>query len=300
MNVQSLARFTGVLLFGAISAKGQLILSDNYNVTTSGTGFALGSGINTGINPPTTRFTGSAAANLRYYQTVTGKAVTAFDINANRLRVNTDAGIGRFTLSADSATPYDFASDLGSLAATPASPAAYDLRISMRNNATSNARFSFALGTVEGDATTWDFGLQLFRATTSDSFYTVQRRVDIGSSGVPDLNAAMTVTAASTWQTSIDFLIRVTDAGAESSTYNSRVQVSMDNGTSWFYDTATDGSLPNGFRLDGTGRYIMFDQAGNSSGAVFYDNFSITSIPEPSMLALGGLTAVALLIRRKR
>ena len=55
----------GFLLLGS-AAYGQLILGDDYNVAGSGTGFVLGSGVNSGINPPTTRMTGSAAANMRY------------------------------------------------------------------------------------------------------------------------------------------------------------------------------------------------------------------------------------------
>ena len=83
-----------------------------------------------------------------------------------------------------------------------------------------------------------------------------------------------------------NFLIRVTDAGAESGTdYHSRVQVSTNNGASFFYDTATDTALPNGFRFDGPGRYIIFDQAGNTSGNVFYDNFSVTWISGPTAVA---------------
>lgn len=67
----------------------------------------------------------------------------------------------------------------------------------------------------------------------------------------------------------VNFLIRVTDAGAESGTScHSRVRVSMDGGSTWIYDTSTDGDLPNGFRLDGPGRYIDFDVAGNLSASV--------------------------------
>lgn len=69
------------------------------------------------------------------------------------------------------------------------------------------------------------------------------------------------------------FIIRVTDAGAESSAYNSRVQVSQNNGATWAYDTATDAVLPNGFRFNGAGRYVSFDIAGNNSSFVTYDNF---------------------------
>ncbi|HEY4417540.1 MAG TPA: hypothetical protein VGO57_17745, partial [Verrucomicrobiae bacterium] len=43
-------------------------MSDQYGVVDTGSGFGLGSGINSGINPPPTRLTGTVAANLRYIQ----------------------------------------------------------------------------------------------------------------------------------------------------------------------------------------------------------------------------------------
>ena len=55
--------------------------------------------------------------------------------------------------------------------------------------------------------------------------------------------------------------IRITDAGSETTTYNSRVQVSLDGGATWFYDTSTDDDLPNGWRLNGAGRYLLWDVA---------------------------------------
>ena len=113
------------------------IISDNYNVTTTTTGFALDNGVNYGINPPTTRLTGTAAANLRYIQTATGRSAGSYGISSSKLRVTTENTIGRFTLSANGSTPYSFASVLGTLVATPANPAVYDIKISMQNNATS-------------------------------------------------------------------------------------------------------------------------------------------------------------------
>jgi len=283
------------------SAFGQTtIISDNYNITKNGTGFALDEGVNTGIIPPNTnRMTGTVAANLRYLQTVVNKDPSQYDIvSSARLRVVKDpsgsADIGRFTLSADGSSPFDFSSALGALYATPANPATYDVHISMRNDATGTARFSFGFATAEGNVTTWDFGIQLYRASSGDDFYTVQRRIDDGSSGAGDVNQPMLTMAAGTGGTMIDFLMRVTDAGAESgSDYHSRVQVSIDGGSTWFYDTSTDTTyLPNGWRFDGPGRYMIFDQAGNTSGNVFYDDFSIISTyappPPPDRIWTGG------------
>ncbi len=259
------------------------IISDDCTTANTNSGFALGEGVNSGINPPdNTRLTGTAVANLRYYQTVTSRDPSHYAINSNRIRVTTQTQIGRFTLSANGSTPFDFSPALGALYATPANPATYDIAIGMRNDATSTARFSFGFATAEGDVTTLDFGVQLYRATSGDDFYTVRKRIDAGSSGVADINAAMLTMDAGTGGTMVNFLIRVTDAGAEGDTnYNSRVQVSIDNGATWFYDSSTDGDLPNGWRFDGPGRYMIFDQASNGSGNVFYDSFSIISTYAP-------------------
>jgi hypothetical protein len=159
---------TSFLFLGG-AAWGQVIVSDNYNISGSGTGFALNAGVNSGINPPTTRLTGTAAANLRYISTST-KADSAYSITSNKLRVTAAANAGRFTLSANGTSPFNFASALGSGTATPSNRVVYDLVISMVNNTAGTQRFSFALGTAEGDATTWDFGIQIFRTAASDNF----------------------------------------------------------------------------------------------------------------------------------
>lgn len=297
-------------VLSATLAHGQLLLvSDNYNVTGDGTGFALDTGVNSGINPPTTRLTGSIAADMRYIQTFTGKAATAYSITDNKQHTELSANAGRFTLSADGTTAYDFSSVLGIAAATAAHPVVYEITISMANTVSGTTRFSFAVATTEDNANFWDFGLQLWRANAANDFYTIQKRIDrvsytleTDSSGnTGDINAAITTLGAGTYGTEIDFLIRVTDAGAEASTFNSRIQLSMDGGSNWFYDTATDSALPLGFRFDGLSRYFSWDQAGAASGtgAVTYDNFSVVLVPEPSSFALGVLGGLVLLALRR-
>src|SRR6185436_574230 len=148
--------------------------------------------VNSGINPPTTRLTGTAAANLRYIQTFT-KTNTAFSIASNKLRVTAAANPGRFTFSEDGTTPFNFASGLGTGAATPQNRVVYEISIRMANSSAGVQRCSFALGTAEGDATTWDFGVQVYRTADSDNFYTIGKRIDTGSSGLAsDLNAFIT------------------------------------------------------------------------------------------------------------
>ncbi len=260
------------------AGQGQVILSDNFNVTASGTGFSLNSGVNSGINPPTTRLGGTAAPNLRYFPTGT-KTNTAFSINSNKARITSATNPGRFTFSSNGSSAFNLASVLGVTTATPQSPVIYDLSIAIANNSAGVQRCSFALGTSEGDATTWDFGIQLFRTDETDNFYTIGKRIDTGSSGLAaDVNTFITNTLPGTYGSEITFLMRVTDAGSETNSFNSRVQLSMDGGLTWFYDTDSDSALPSGWRLNGTGRYIMWDIAPDA-GTVTYDNFSLVPVP---------------------
>src|SRR5215203_1272967 len=94
-NISYLALFL-ILLTIISSAPAQVIISDDYNITTVNEGFVLGNGGNTGINPPTNRMTGAVAADLRYYQTATARNPSFYDINTSRLRVSQNATIGRF------------------------------------------------------------------------------------------------------------------------------------------------------------------------------------------------------------
>ena len=264
------------------------VVSDNCTATNVGSGFGFDNGVNSGINPPNTnRITGTVASTLRYLQTATARPTTEYTINNNRMRVTTDNSIGRYTISGNGATPFDFGPAVGASYASSTNRAVYDVKISMRNDASSNARFSFAIATQEGDTSVWDFGLQMYRAATANTFYTLQKRIDTGSSGLAsDLNATMATTAAGTVSNLISFLIRITDAGAQTNGFDSRVQVSIDNGATWIYDTDTDAALTSGttnhWRFDGSARYIIFDQAPNTSGPVFYDNFSIVSTYAPA------------------
>ncbi len=307
--MKNLVQFAAILFLAGLTAHGQTIIADDYNVTGSGTGFALGSGVNSGINPPTTRLTGSMAANMRYFRTATGRAETDYSIGANALQVAGGANSGRFTLSNDGTTAFDFGPALGTSLATAVNPVVYDITISMANNSASGNqyRFSFALATVENNANFWDFGIQLYRSTTTSARYAIGRRIDVvsyttatDSSGTTgDLNDPyITTTGANTFGSQIDFLIRVTDAGAETSTFNSRVQVSRNGGSTWLYDTDSDAALPDGFRFDTASRYFSWDIAGGAVAT--YDNFSVTIVPEPSVAALGLLAAAALIVRRRR
>ncbi|MGZ4975209.1 MAG: hypothetical protein ACXWDN_20795, partial [Limisphaerales bacterium] len=92
---------------GGVLHAGTVLVSDLYNVMGSGSGFALNTGVNTGINPPTTRLTGTVAANLRYINTGT-KATSAYTIGSSKLKVAAVTNPGRFVLSANGTTAFDF------------------------------------------------------------------------------------------------------------------------------------------------------------------------------------------------
>jgi endonuclease/exonuclease/phosphatase family metal-dependent hydrolase len=181
-------------------------------------------------------------------------------------------------------TSFDFASALGISSASATNPAIYDLAITINNNSAAGQRCSFAIGTAEGDATTWDFGFQIYRTNNTDDAYAIGKRIEAGSSGLAtNLNELLTVLTPNTYGNDITILMRVSDVGAETTTYNSRVQLSLNNGNSWFYDTDTDPDLPNGWRLNGAGRHVMWDIAPDA-GPVAYENFSLKLNPTLSTL----------------
>ncbi len=262
-----------------VAARGQiLIVADDYNVTGKGTGFALDAGVNTGINPPVTRLTGLAAPNLRYYQYSGAKTNTLHSIGTNRFYIARGVESTTITLG-PGAGAFNFSPVLRSVSATPDLPTVYEIRIKMAASPQGDQRFSFALSSDLGGSGVWDFGLQINRPDTGQDFYTVYRRIDLNSSGTSDLNSAIGATAPGTWSYEAPFLIRVTDAGVETETFHSRVQVSMDDGATWIYDTQTDPELPNGWRLDTAGRYLLWDCPGWGRGT--YDDFSVTWISGP-------------------
>ena len=152
----------------------------------------------------------------------------------------------------------------------------------MNNQSAGNQRFTLALGTAEGDVSTWAFGVQVFRTNGANSFYAIGKIIDTASTGLAeDVNEPITTLTANTFGDDIMVLMRVTDAGAETTTFNSRVQISLNGGNSWIYDTDTDPDLPNGWRLNAAGRHIMWDIAPNA-GPVTYENFSLKLNPPAS------------------
>ena len=262
---------------GALAAT--LIIEDQYDAANTDSGFALGSGVNSGINPPATRLTGVDPAGLRYIRIAGSTKAASAHYITNDAKLAVAPATSSSTISLSTGTgAFDFGPSLNTASQTPATPGVYDLTINMANAtaAANNYRFSFAFGSAAGNTAAWDFGIQLYHANAADSAYTLQKRIRKAASGTgTDLN--LPIGLVGTYPNEVAFLIRVTDAGAESgANYHSRVQVSVDGGSTWIYDTATDPDLPNAaIRFSGLGRYVSWDIAPNA-GPVTYDNFSLT------------------------
>ena len=218
------------------------------------------------------------------------EATTAYTITSNKAQVDPVANPGRFVLSADGTTSFDYGPALGTAVATPATPIVYDISISIKNASSDNQRCSFALGTAETDANSWDFGFQIYRTNSTMTKYFIGKRIDTDASGLAaDLNSSIILLGANTFGTELTILMRVTDAGAETTAFHSRVQLSLDAGATWFYDTASDSDLPNGFRFNATSRHLMFDQA-PGAGPITFDNFTLTWKSGPRTWTGGGTT----------
>lgn len=298
--------FKTLTLLGAISvinasAIGETIISDTFTAVNVTNGFLLGAGINSEINPPTsTRLTGTVAADLRYIRRG-NKGDSAYSVSSGTNAVITQGlQAGRFSLGDGTTNElgtnivFDFGPALGVTNATPENRLIYEVGISMNNrvnvNNTNNTvgRMTFAFGTVEGGGGSWSFGVQIL--PTTNGTYNVYKRIKPLASGLAsDLNVLI-ATNAGTNGTELSFLMRITDAGAEPDTLtnaNSRLELSLDAGATWFYDTQSDAALTNGWRLETATRYVSFDQAAQS-GQMNYDNFFI-QIPE----ANGGVLSIS-------
>ena len=88
------------------------IIRDDYNASGRGTGFLLNQGINSGIHPPATRLTGSAAPRITYLYTQGSRPRPPRLI---RWRQQTCGGGGANSdgyALADGSTPFNFADAL--------------------------------------------------------------------------------------------------------------------------------------------------------------------------------------------
>ena len=265
-----------------------LIMSDNFDVVNSGTGFALNTGVNTGINPPTsTRLVGSVVAAARYNKVEGARgAANHFITNAvpatapGKMFVGFGTTQSRITFT-NSGTLTDFGPALFTSAATPDVPTVYELQFKIAHFGTN--RVGFGISTADGGAGVWDFGFELMRNLDTEPM-SLMKRVDTASGGLGvDLNGTITNNIGAAGE-ELNFKLRITDAGAESSTFSSRVELAIIRGgaTNWIYDTLADTTeLPFGWRFDGVTRYLIWNFAGGA-GPGTVDDLSLTWISGPT------------------
>jgi formylglycine-generating enzyme required for sulfatase activity len=249
---------------------GQLVLSDSCNVSggdSSSTGFGVNVGANYQIS---SRLSGTASNGLSYLETTTGansKAASSYSIKTNRIYVAVAANPGRFTFTANGTSPKDLGVVLGSDSATPADPVIYELAVKMSNQSGNANRTSFGISTFDTGVQDWNLGIQFVNNGADLDIY---RRIDGASNPSGGDYNDVIATLAGQARAEVDLRLRITDAGAESSTghFNSHYEV-FANGTLVF------ASATNDFRFASSPtRLILFDTAGNS-GPVTYDDFSL-------------------------
>lgn len=266
-----LSKALAITLFAlnAVSSFGQLVLSDHCDVTGGNSG-STGFGVNAGVNYQiASRLTGSASNGLSYLQTATTKAPSSYSITSNKITVAVAANPGRFTFTADRATPKDLGPVLGSDTATATQPAIYELSVKISNRSSGTDRTSFGVASADGGIQDWNLGIQLVNSGADLNLY---RRVDGNSnpSGTDYNNVIATLPGQAGAE--ITLKIRVTDAGGESGiAFNSKYEV-FANGSLVFTSSAGDFRFANS-----AARLVLFDTA-PSAGPVTYDEFSLNLV----------------------
>ncbi len=254
------------------------MLSDHCDVTggsSAGTGFGVNAGVNYQV---ATRLTGTASNGLSYLQTATTKAASSYSISSNKISVAVAANPGRFTFTADHATPKDLGAVLGSDMATAVTPKIYDLAVKISNRSSGTERTSFGVATADGGIQDWSLGMQLVNSGTDLSCIgeLIPRRTRLRLTTITSLQHCPGQAGAE-----ITLRIHVTDAGAESgSAYSSKYEVFV-NGTLVFSSGAGDFRFANS-----AARLILFDTA-PSAGPVTYDDFSLTAVTTYERAAAG-------------
>ncbi len=286
----------GMMLAGLAlgSAHGAtLVLSDNFDVVGSGTGFNLDTGVNRGITATSTRLQGTAAAGIRYNKIEGGRNGSLHWITNSaagqppgKLFINYGGAPSTIALTNIAGGLTDFGPALFATAATPDVPSVYHLQMTMANIGTN--RFGFGISSAPGIPNNWDFGFEIYRDDESTQNLSMQARMNQNSAGVGANVSSFVTNDVGLAGEEITFLIRMTDAGAETGTYNSRGEIAIiRNGTTnWIYDTQLDtANVPYGLRFRNTPRYLLLYVPGGA-GPVTADDLSLTWISGPTRLPL--------------
>jgi arylsulfatase A-like enzyme len=242
-----------------------LVIADTYDVTggnSPGTGFGANAGVNYQY---ATRLNGAASGSLIGYRLgstggTSPRVGADFSIEGNRLAAAARNGNGRFEVTADGTTAFNFG---GFLAGRT-----YELSIQMDIStvgASYAQRMSLSLADVSDlPVNNVNLGVQI--GTDSAGALGVFKRIDAdSSSGGADINAKLV--SGLPVGVPITLKLRVVDSNADLTNYASSYEIFV-NGAS--VNTGT-------FRFNGstTDRYLIFDVAAHE-GPVYYDNLQLT------------------------
>lgn len=266
------------------TASAQLIFADSFNVTDgfSGTGFGP-TGVNLEID---SRLSGSAPAlnpgmtMRRNTAPSPTRGANQYSIFDNQLQILEGVNAGGFQYSADDGvTGFNFGSFLEGQT--------YEIKLTMRLGETENTsrRMSFYVTDIpspDAGVGASNYGFQLVSNATSGGPMSIFERISaaasptgvaINQSVFPDLD----------FDTPVQLRLVITDsANYEPGVYESTYELFVN-------DTfATAGN----FRFNDSERYLIFDIAPNA-GPGYYDDFSVTVVPEPSTKALALLALLA-------
>ncbi|MFN7140001.1 MAG: sulfatase, partial [Limisphaerales bacterium] len=240
-----------------------VVMADGYTVNggnSPGSGFGANGGVNYQF---ASRTTGGASDLIGYRLGATGgtspRQASDFSISNNRLAVAPRNGNGRFELTADGTSGFNFGSFLAGNA--------YELSVQMNIDAigATSQRMSLSVSDVSnvaiGDV---DLGVQIGSDGTGG--LGVFKRIAAGSnSGGNNINTRLT--NGLPIGTPINLLLRVSDFNGNTTAYNSSYEVLV-NGAS-----VDSGNF--GYNSSTSARYLVFDVAGHES-QVHYDSLQLT------------------------
>lgn len=274
------------------TASAQLIFADSFNVTD---GFSPSTGFGSnGVNYEIASRLSGLAFDQNLGMTIRQNTVPTpirgaiqYSIANNQLQILEGVNSGGFQYSADGGTTgFNFGSFLEGKT--------YEIKITMTLGETENTtrRMTFFMTDVAsppGGVAASNYGVQLVSNATGGGPMSIYERISVAGSPTGEAINRSVFTDLD-FNTPVQLRLVITDsANYEPGVYESTYELFVN-------DTfATTGN----FRFNDSERYLIFDIAQNA-GPGYYDDFSVTVVPEPSTLALAMLGLLAGIVFHRR